>query len=218
VQPNIAAGGAPLPPLTGNQYELGIKYRTVNQRLLLTAAIFQLDEKNLGQFFEQVGSFIYYKPADVRHRGVEFQALGQLSPQWQINTGYAYLDPKVIRGLDPNTLNPVFNSTEVFQPKQTASLYTTYSLQGGLLKGLTFGGGPRFVSHQRTAYDDSTKDLPGYVLADASASYSIAKWLVQLNAHNVFNKRYFINNYQSLIDGNLIGEPLNVSLSVRRDF
>jgi outer membrane receptor for ferric coprogen and ferric-rhodotorulic acid len=41
---------------------------------------------------------------------------------------------------------------------------------------------------------------------------------VQLNVHNVFDRYYFINNYQTLFYGNAVGEPVNVALSVRRKF
>jgi iron complex outermembrane receptor protein len=60
--------------------------------------------------------------------------------------------------------------------------------------------------------------IPGYALADVTVGYSIEKWLIQLNAHNIFDKRYFINNYQTLFYGNFIGTPTNVALSVRRTF
>jgi iron complex outermembrane receptor protein len=86
------------------------------------------------------------------------------------------------------------------------------------MKGLTFGGGPRYVSSERTSFDGSTKDLPGYPLADASVGYSHSDWLVQLNVHNVFNRHYFINNYQTLFYGNVVGEPVNAALSIRRKF
>jgi iron complex outermembrane receptor protein len=74
------------------------------------------------------------------------------------------------------------------------------------------------MSSQRTAYDSSTLPIPGYALADATVGYTINKWLIQLNAHNIFNKRYFINNYQTLYYGNFIGTPANFSVSARLNF
>ena len=36
---------------------------------------------------------------------------------------------------------------------------------------------------------------------------------MQLNAHNLLNKYYFINNYGSLLYGNTIGAPSNFNVS-----
>jgi iron complex outermembrane receptor protein len=206
-------GGAAFPPLTGDQYEAGLKYHV--GRLLLTGAVFEIKEKGLAEYYETIGPVDYYQPiGDVTHKGVELQALGQITRQWQVNAGYTYLDPKVTQDIDP----AIVGQTELFLPKQTASLYTTYTVGTGVMKGLTFGGGLRYVSPQRTSYDGSTKDLPGYPLVDANIGYSHASWLVQLNVHNVFDRYYFINNYQTLFYGNAVGEPVNVALSVRRKF
>jgi iron complex outermembrane receptor protein len=74
------------------------------------------------------------------------------------------------------------------------------------------------VSSQRTAYDNSTQELPGYAVIDATLGYAMDKWLVQFNARNILDRYYFINSYQTLFYGNVIGDPANVSLSVRRQF
>jgi TonB-dependent siderophore receptor len=206
-------GGAPFPPLTGDQYEAGLKYHVA--RLLLTAAVFQLKEKGLSEYNTTISGIDYYKPiGEVTDKGVELQALGQITRQWQLNAGYSYLNAKITSDID----SAIVGQTQLFLPKQTASLYTTYTVGTGVMSGLTFGGGPRYVSSQRTSYDGSTKDLPGYPLVDANVGYSHASWLVQLNVHNVFDRRYFINNYQTLFYGNVVGEPVNVALSVRRKF
>jgi TonB-dependent siderophore receptor len=212
-QPYTQLGGAAFPPLTGDQYEAGLKYHV--GRLLLSGAVFQLKEKGLSEYNTTIGGIDYYKPiGEVKHKGVELQALGQITQQWQVNAGYTYLDPKITGDID----SAIVGQTELFLPKQTASLYTTYTVGTGVMKGLTFGGGPRYVSSERTSFDGSTKDLPGYPLADASVGYSHSDWLVQLNVHNVFNRHYFINNYQTLFYGNVVGEPVNAALSIRRKF
>jgi TonB-dependent siderophore receptor len=214
-QTSLALDGTALPPITGKQYELGVKYRDESGRLLLTAAAFQVREKNIPETFVEPNGLAYSVPiGEVTHKGLELQGIGQITRQWQINTGYAYLDPKITEDLNPAKVD----KTELFLPKQTFSLYTTYTLSDGLLRGLSFGGGARFVSSQRTSYDASTKELPSYVLVDATLGYTWDEWLLQLNAHNIFDRHYFINNYQSLTYGNLVGDPANIALSIRRQF
>jgi outer-membrane receptor for ferric coprogen and ferric-rhodotorulic acid len=232
-----------LPPVTGEQYELGLKYRSANGRMLLTGAVFQLKEKNIGEISQQVNFIDFYRAiGEVNHRGFELQALGQIAPGWQINAGYAYLDPKITNGVYTDSNNPnatavpsaTIGQTELYLPKQTFSLYTSYTMQDGLLRGLLFGGGAHYVSSQRTSYGTLlanqqanpnqqlipgfTKPIPGYAVVDLNLGYSFDKWLVQLNAHNILDKRYFINNYQTLLYGNMPGDPANVALTVRRTF
>lgn len=205
-----------LPPLTGKQYEAGVKYRSGNGHLLMTGAVFQIDEKDLQTYAQTVGDVDYYSVIpEITHKGFELQAIGQITAAWQINAGYAYLDPKITRD-DGNPAS--VGKTELFLPKQTFSTYTTYSLNDGIFRGLSIGGGVRYVSDQRTSYDGSSRNIPSYALADLTASYSLNKWLVQLNAHNIFDRRYYFNDYQTLIYGNFPGDPRNFALSVRRTF
>ena len=145
---------------------------------------------------------------------MELEAVGRLRPNWQVNVGYSYLDAKVTEDSDAT----VVGKQEVFLPRHTASLFSTYTLDRGPLKGLSFGAGARYVGAEPTAYDGSTKDLSGYALVDVSAGYGIQGWTIQLNAHNLFSRRYYINNYNTLFYGNAVGAPFNVGLMVRRDF
>jgi outer membrane receptor for ferric coprogen and ferric-rhodotorulic acid len=229
-QSNFEAGNKIAPPLTGNQYEAGLKFRSANGRLLLTGALFQIVENNVSQYdyTSQSGVNYFTDVGKVNHRGLELQVLGQITPEWQINSGYAYLDPKVVGAVATQTAT--IGQVQLFLPKQTFSTFSTYTLSDGKLRGLSFGGGIRYVSAQPTSYGSQlanaesgypqagTKSIPGYVLVDATISYAVDNWLVQLNAHNILDKKYFINNYQTLYYGNMPGDPTEIALSVRRSF
>ena len=211
----FGVGFSVLPPLEGNEYEGGVKYRSSNGRLLLNGAVFQINERNVAEFDTVIdGNEFFSAVGEVRHRGVELQALGQITHPWQINAGYTYLDPKVTADADPTAIG----QTQLFLPKQTASVYSTYTFDDGFARGLSFGVGTRYVGSQRTAYDGSTKDIPGYTLVDANIGYTIDKWLLQLNGHNILDRHYFINNYQTLFYGNTVGDPANLSVSIRYRF
>lgn len=230
-QPFLETGNKPLPSLTGDQYEGGLKYRSSNGRFLLTGALFQITESNVAQYVTTNEAGIsYYAPiGKVQHRGFELQALGQITPQWQINAGYMYLDPKIVGAAEDQAA--LVGEKQLYVPMETFSVYSTYSLNAGSLRGLSFGGGVRYVSAQATSYRNPlantesngapvpwTPDLPGYAVVDATVSYAINKWLVQLNAHNILNKVYFINEYQSLAYGNTPGDPTNFALTLHRTF
>jgi outer-membrane receptor for ferric coprogen and ferric-rhodotorulic acid len=214
-----------LPPLVGEQYETGLKYRARGGRLMVTGALFEIKQKNQGQFQTFANGTDYFIPVgEVTNKGAELEVIGQITPQWQVHAGYAYLDPKVTKDSEVQ----LEGQTSLYLPKSTFDLYTTYTLPAGLLRGLTLGGGIRYVSPERTSYDSAfanaaaglspTRDLPGYSLLDLTASYAFDKWLLQLNARNVSNRHYFINNYQTLFFGNVVGEPTNIALTIRREF
>jgi TonB-dependent siderophore receptor len=206
-----------LPPLKGDQYEGGVKYRSPDGHLLLTGAVFQITEANQPEFAELIGPVSYYTPAgEVTNKGFELEALGQISPAWQLHLGYSYLDARITKNpSDPTSVGQI----EPFIPEQTASLFTSYTVGSGLLRGLTMGGGFRYVGPQRTNIpNDLTLDIPGYELVDATVSYELKPWVVQLNARNIFNKFYFYNDYQTLAFSNLVGPPASLTLTVRRNF
>jgi outer membrane receptor for ferric coprogen and ferric-rhodotorulic acid len=211
----LSINNAVLPPITGKQYEVGLKYRPEGGRLLITGAAFTIDEDNAAQYDQTVNGFDYFKAIGaVRHKGLEAQALGALTPNWQLNASYTYLDPRVVQDSD----STIAGQRELFIPRNTASVFTSYLIQVEALRGLSVGGGARYVSSERTAYDDSTRPLAGYVLVDGALTYSMRAWSVQLNAHNLLNRRYLINNYQTLFYGNSVGDPTNWALTVRRQF
>ncbi len=212
----FAVGNRVLAPLEGEQYELGAKYRSSGGGLLLTGAVYQIKQKNQAQYDTTVGGLDYYKPlGEVRHRGVEVTGLGQITREWQVNAGFSYLDPVISKSDDRSTIG----ETTLYVPKTTASLFTNYVFgDDSALSGFTLGGGVRYVDSVRTALDDSTKPIGSYTLVDLSVGYTTGDWTFQVNAKNVTDKTYYINNYQTLYYGNVIGEPASVALLVRRNF
>jgi len=206
-----------LPPLQGRQYELGAKYLLPSEKLLLTAAVFDIRESNVPVFDQQVGIEALYRALAVRHRGLELEGTGFVTTHWQVRAGVALLDPKVMD--DPESaLNN--GETQPWLPKTTANIYTSYDLT----HGLTLSGGARYSSNVRT-YDNSspapTLATPSYAVFDAAADYVPARhWRVQLNLKNIFDKHYFVSSpiFQSLASGYYSGDPRSVALSARRDF
>ncbi|MCW6534853.1 TonB-dependent siderophore receptor [Sphingomonas lycopersici] len=211
-QLRIDVAGRILQPLTGRQYELGAKYVSPDRRLLLTAALFDITQANQALFDEigPDGTDRYRALGETRHRGLELEAIGRITGSWQVNAGFTLLDAKIRKDDDPT----VIGKAETYLPRTTASLYTSYDFNFGLF----LGAGVRFVDAVKTSFDGSTRELPSYTLVDASAGYNLGKWRLQLNLKNIFDKHYYINNYQTLFYGNVVGEPRSFTLSLRRTF
>lgn len=205
-----------LPPLSGTQYEVGAKYVTPNRRLLLTTALFEIEESNVPVFFTVIGGESVYKAKNVRHQGFELEATGQLADRWQIKGGLALLNPRVTK--DPD--NPINNGeTRPWLPQTTANLYTSYEFENGF----SVAGGMRYVGSVKT-YDNSsssrTPNIPSYLVFDAGIGYSIDRFHLQLNVKNIFDRHYNVASpiWQALWAGLYPGEPLSVALSARMDF
>ena len=207
----IDAVGDVLPPLSGEQYEIGVKYVSPDRRILLTGAIFDVRQANQARYDQTINLIDRYVPVGkVRHRGLELQAVGEIVKGWQVNAGLAILDPTIRKDDDATMVG----KTVTFLPKSTASLYTSYAFGGGAF----VGGGVRYVDSVKTDIDRATRDLPSYVLADASAGYDFDRFRVQINLKNIFDKHYFVNNYQTLFYGNVVGEPRSATVSLRANF
>jgi iron complex outermembrane receptor protein len=229
-QPLLTVAQTVLPPLSGKQYEAGIKYRP-SAGLLLTGALYRIVESNVGQYATSINGVDFYAPiGQVTNKGFEIKALGQFTKNWQINAGYSYLDPRITGAISTpgNSLAATVGQTQLYLPKQTFSLYSTYTLPDGSLRGLSLGGGIRHIASEQTAYESAlanseeglvpTDNIPAYTLVDLNLGYDFGPWTARLIVSNMFDAKYFINNYQTLFYGNAPGAPTNFSLTLRRTF
>jgi len=229
-QPLLTVEQTVLPPLSGKQYEAGIKYRPT-AGLFLSGALYRIVESNVGQYATSINGVDFYAPiGQVTNKGFELKALGQFTKNWQINAGYSYLDPLITGAISTpgSSLAGTVGQTQLYLPKQTFSLYSTYTLSDGALRGWSLGGGVRHVASELTSYESAlanseeglvpTNNIPAYTLVDLALGYDFGPWTARLNVSNLFDEKYFINNYQTLFYGNAPGAPTNFSLTLRRTF
>ena len=78
-------------------------------------------------------------------------------------------------------------------PNNKMSLWTTYALQQGELKGLGFGLGLSYID-KRPGDLSNSFELPSYLRADAAIYYKKDNWRAGINIQNLFNSRYFENS------------------------
>lgn len=86
------SSGKYLAPITGNNYELGLKSDWMNSRLTTTLAIFRIEQDNVAQ---STGTPIpgsngetAYKAVDgTVSKGVEFELNGAITDNWQLTFG-----------------------------------------------------------------------------------------------------------------------------------
>ena len=192
-------------PETTKNYELGTKWDLLNDRLSLTAAIFRTEKENARV---QVNTTSYENVGTTRVDGLELSASGKLTDKWQVFAGYSYLDGKQIDG------GPLGKANDGNQlpntPKNSASLWTTYSLT----PKLTVGGGAFYVDDVFGSVANTTM-VDSYVRYDAMAAYKLTKNVdLQLNVQNLTNETYYDKAFSTHFANQAAGRTALLSTNV----
>jgi iron complex outermembrane receptor protein len=181
-------------PITGKQYEFGVKTENLlDGKLGFTAAVYQID--NIGQTTQTIcplGSCTV-QLGSARSRGFEIEGTATPVTNWQIIFGYTNIDAKV------RSAGPGFD----FQvgrrlpnvARNAANLWTRYDWQNGFGVGLgvTYTGQREGVLPTQ-ATDLKRLNLPAYTVVDAGLYYSTKKFSVNLKLGNILDKKYFENS------------------------
>ncbi|MEX0269199.1 TonB-dependent siderophore receptor [Leptolyngbyaceae cyanobacterium UHCC 1019] len=174
----------PFDPQRGTGYEVGVKTDFLNGRLSSTLAFYNTTLKNIltedvnnPGFSVQVG--------EQRSRGIEFDIAGELLPGWKLIASYAHTDAQITKDNSLTVGNRLNNV-----PRNSASLWTTYTLQNGDLKGLGIGAGAFYVGDRAGDLANSF-EVPSYTRLDAAVFYQRDRFRVALNFKNLANTRYF---------------------------
>lgn len=200
-QTSTDSSGHALQPETGQQYEVGTKVDVIPDRLSTTLAVFNLTRQNVSTTDPNDSSFSI-ATGEQRSRGVELDVTGTLRPGWQMIASAAYLNSEITKD------STYQGNSLVGAPTWSGSLWSTYKIGDGPLKGLGFGGGVTAVDARNGAIDNSFS-VPGYMRVDASVFYD-------LNDHvrfSVAGKNLFDTDYIETPVGRTeiyAGEPLTV--------
>ena len=185
-QPTVgtAFAGTAFKPTTGDQYEAGLKYQPAGGDGLLTASVYQITQQN-SLTIDPNHTLYQVQQGETRLRGVELEGRWNLGPNLSVYGDYTYSDSKVTRTNDL----PSLGKQIALLPKQQAALGADYTIVGGPLAGLGFGGGVRYVgAHYGDIYNDW--QTPAYTLLDAAMHYDTGGWRLQLNVSNLADKEY----------------------------
>lgn len=201
-----------LDPVVGRQYEAGLKGTVFDDRLLLSAAVYRIDQVNRAQP-DPINEGFYIAAGAVRSDGVELEAVGKISEAWSVNAGYAYNKNKyekdVTSGGKPFTL---------ITPEHNLKLYTSYKVADGPLRGLDLAGGFNLYSSMEGGTAPISVRQGSYVVANASIGYRITPNLTaRLAVNNLFDKVYYAR-ISGVGRGNYYGEPRSVLVSLRASY
>jgi iron complex outermembrane receptor protein len=180
----VSFSGQPFQPTEGKQIEGGLKFQPKSSNSFLTADVFQITQTNVG-VPDPDHPFSTLQQGEIRARGYEFEAVGNLVSTLNFNAAYSHLDQTVTRTTDPTTLG----KRPPLAPDHLFSLAGEYTVASGPLIGLGFGAGVRNVG-SRAGDGANTIEVPSYTLFDASARYLWRNAELQLSGTNLANKTY----------------------------
>jgi iron complex outermembrane recepter protein len=161
----------------------GVKTDFFDRKLSATLAAYYItktnvttpDPNNLG-FSIQTG--------EQRSQGIELDVTGEILPGWKIIASYAYTDAEVTKD---NSI-PVGNQLDNV-PFNQASLWTTYEIQKGNLRGLGFGLGLFYIGSRQGDLANSF-ELPSHLRTDAALYYRRDGFNAAVNICNLFDIDY----------------------------
>jgi catecholate siderophore receptor len=193
-----------LAPEKFTNYEVGVKW-DIQEHLNVTAALFQLDRTN-ATTPDPANPALSINVGATRVKGAELSVSGHITPQWQVNGGYAYQDAH-LRGNDTVRLAQV--------PKHQFSLWNRYNFSDA------FGAGIGII-HQSSQFAairtlPTITRLPSLTRVDAAVFYDLnEKVKLQLNVENLFDTEYFSDAHNN--NNISTGAPINARLSVAVKF
>ena len=176
----VNPAGTPFEPEKGEQYEVGVKYQPVGWNSFITVSLFDLTMNNSIRYvgFDPVQS------GEIHSRGIEFEGVASLDTGLDVRLAYSYTDAEIgddSEGTQGNTPWGV--------PRHRASLWADYTIPAGVLEGLGFGGGVRYIG---SSYGDDANSfrVAAATLVDATLHYEWSNLKLQLDASNLFDKQY----------------------------
>jgi iron complex outermembrane receptor protein len=182
----------------------------LKRKLFTTLAYFNITKQNVASE-DPNDPFSFVATGEQQSQGVELDVTGEILPGWNVIASYAYIDAEVKEDSVIEVGNRLPNA-----PENSASLWTTYEMQKGNLKGLGFGVGFNFVGEREGDLDNSFK-LDSFFLTNAAVFYQRNNWRAALNFKNLFDVDYIAGGSGVRERGNDPGEPFTVvgSISVK---
>ncbi|MFL9609585.1 TonB-dependent siderophore receptor [Methylobacillus sp. Pita2] len=220
-QSSVDKSGNLLEPITGTNYEIGVKGEYFGGRLHANLATFIVKQQNRAvndlsgpnPCPGSTGGYCQRASGEVESKGVELEVSGALTPNLQVMTGYTYVAAKYTKDDDPDNIGRLYNSN---LPRHQFKLMTNYRLPGELSRWRV--GGSVYAQNSIKANDDPRIQQSAYAIVGLNGSYTLnEKTEFRLNINNLFDKYY----YQTIgwgTGGNVFGTPRSVLLTARYRF
>ncbi|WPN29706.1 TonB-dependent siderophore receptor [Pseudomonas sp. P5_109] len=178
-------------PTEGKQWELGIKYQPPGSNTLLTAAVYDLTQKNVSVTNNVGNVTVTSQTGEVKVKGLELEAVSDVTENLKVTAAYTLAKSEVQDG--------AFKGNRLqLMPNQQASVWGDYTWHNGVLDGFGIGAGARYTGN---TYGDEANTWLGkagaYTVFDAAVHYDLGRLdnslkgaSLAVNATNLFDKDY----------------------------
>ncbi|HVR54568.1 MAG TPA: TonB-dependent siderophore receptor [Pseudorhodoferax sp.] len=214
-QSERTAQGTVVDPITGVNYEAGIKGELLDGRVNASLAVFRYAHKNravndLDAGYACDGWYCSKATGKVRSQGVEAEVSGEVLRNLQLTAGYTYNTTEYRS--DPDLQGEVFST---WTPRNMLRVWASYRLPGDW-KRLTLGAGFTTQSHTLShTYSANKFKVPGYTVANLRVAYQVTPELnLAMNVNNLFDKRYWLPGFVGY-SGFDFGDPRNVMFTLK---
>jgi iron complex outermembrane receptor protein len=192
-------GMAPFDPTTGEQYEVGLKYQPPGLNSFIQVAAYHIRQENVltRDALYSTGALNYsIAQGEIRSRGIEVEGRASLTEGLDLIGTYSYIDAEITKSNNLVAGQSVQGNRVPQVPRHMASGWADYAFREGPLRGLSLGGGVRYIG---STYGDEANSfkVDAVTLFDAAVRYDLgarferAKGLeLAVNAQNIADKDY----------------------------
>ncbi|WP_418179870.1 TonB-dependent siderophore receptor [Aliarcobacter lanthieri] len=197
-----------LDPYKSTQYEIGVKYSMLEEKALLTAALFRIEKAN-----QYIDNTTTPKPTLTQdgeqiHQGIEIGLTGKVTDNLTLISGLTFMDLNV----DKHSNKAIKGKKPTNAATKMAKLFAEYNIP--YINGLSINAGAYYTS-KSYADELNTDIMPSYTLYDTGLRYKtkIDKFptTFNLSIQNLTDEVYWIS-------GNSLGDPRAVAFSMKMEF
>ncbi len=183
---DTGAGGTLLDPEEGEQFEVGVKFQGLNQRLQGYVAYYDLTRQNVTESDSTLGYSVQI--GEQKTKGFETELSAALTDQWNLTATYSYIPTaETTESTTSSDIGKRINHV----PKNAASLSTQYFFDDEQL-GWNIGASANYQGERTAQRGTSYVPLSSYMLYDVSAGYEAKNWGAKFSVKNLFDKEYLV--------------------------
>ncbi|GLK89750.1 TonB-dependent siderophore receptor [Pseudomonas turukhanskensis] len=212
--------GAPMKPILGSNYELGLKGELLDGRVNTSFAIFRVDQKNKAALLDDSCPNCYVAGGKARSLGLDAEISGEVITDLQLYAGYTYTHTENLNdpGDDPDLPSQAGNAYNSYTPMHMLRIWGDYRLPGEYNKFSVGAGGTVQSKTYNQNFGLGKIEQGGYSVWNGRIAYQFDKtYSIAVNANNVFDRRYY-SSVGWLNASGVFGDPRNYTLTLKADF
>ncbi|MFN0255028.1 TonB-dependent siderophore receptor [Pedobacter ureilyticus] len=198
-QSGILENGDENLPLTGTNYEAGIKKDWLGGKWNTTLSVYRILKQNELAADPNSPPTLNYSIVigEKRAQGIEFDLRGEITAGLKLIANYAYTDGKITEVAPGVTGMQVGDAVPGFS-KHTSNAWLTYTLQNGALKGAGISAGFTHLAGRAMGTFSGTneeRNLPNYFKLDGGLFWENKSLRINANVFNLLDKYLYTGAY-----------------------